>query len=102
MIVKGLTTEHLFLNSDLPRCAFPCTPCRICSLIQAACCGWRTAQTQETPHSQVLGLGVTVLRLTSRQEDRPAGLALISSLRKRLANLPTEDELWRVRLPKTT
>ena len=55
--------------------------------------------------AQSVELGVAVLRLASKEGDRPAGLALISSLRKRLMNLPGElaaDELLRVRLQGLT
>lgn len=41
------------------------------------------------------------LRHISEEEDRPAGLALISSIRKRMLNLPGDlaaDKEWRVRL----
>ena len=41
--------------------------------------------------------------LISSKGDRPAGLALIASIRKRLYSLPSgvvAEERWRVRLPK--
>ena len=50
--------------------------------------------------AQSVALGVCVARLISREDETPAGLALIASLRKRLVNLPREiagDHLWRVR-----
>lgn len=53
--------------------------------------------------SQSIALGAAVVRLVSREDDRLAGLALITSIRKRLANLPAgcvSDEFWRVRLPQ--
>ena len=37
-----------------------------------------------------MDLSVAVLRLISKEEDRLAGLSLISSIRKRLLNLPGE------------
>ena len=54
---------------------------------------------------QGVELGVQVLHLAPREGDRLAGLALIASLRKRLANLPGElaaDAPLRVRLPRRT
>lgn len=53
------------------------------------------------PDAQSLHLCVTLLRFISREEETPAGLALISSLRKRLSSLPEDmaaDVMWRVRL----
>lgn len=49
--------------------------------------------------------GFTVLRLISREDGRRAGLALISTIRKRLLSLPNEvaaDETLRVRAPNAT
>ena len=49
---------------------------------------------------QVLTLGFSVLHLISSEADRPAGLALITTLRKRLENLPgATDNEQRVRAP---
>ena len=53
--------------------------------------------------AQSVQLGMTLLRLITREDERPAGLALISTLRKRLCSLPGElsaDMMWRVRLRK--
>ena len=53
--------------------------------------------------AQSVALGAAVVRLVSREDDRLAGLALISTIRKRLSNLPADcasDELWRVRMPQ--
>lgn len=54
---------------------------------------------------QVLELGVAVLRLISRKEDGLAGLALMSSIRKRLMNLPGDlaaNESLQARNPSLT
>ena len=54
-----------------------------------------------TCDAQSLVVALKVLQLVTKEEDRPATLALISSLRKRLVNLPgnlAADEAWRVRL----
>ena len=48
--------------------------------------------------AQSVHLSITLLRHTSRDDEGPAGLALISSLRKRLGSLPAElsaDVMWR-------
>ena len=53
--------------------------------------------------AQSVGLAVAVLRLITREEERQAGLALASTIRKRLLNLPgglASDEAWRVRSTK--
>lgn len=53
-----------------------------------------------TCDAQGIRVGVSVLRLISREGDMTAGLALISSIRKRLVNMPADlaaDEVWRVR-----
>ena len=47
---------------------------------------------------QAVEQGVAVLHIISEEHDRPAGLALISTMRKRLRNLPSADEEWRVRM----
>ena len=61
---------------------------------------WLAArQMHGTCSAQGIRVGVSVLRLISREGDRAAGLALISSIRKRLLNLPADlasDEVWRV------
>ena len=62
--------------------------------------GWRTVLTHSAPDAQSVNLGVNALRLASREEDVPAGLALIASLRKRLVNMPGKlpaNERCRVR-----
>ena len=68
--------------------------------------GWHRAQAYGVLLvAQGLDLGLTALRLVSHEEDMQAGLALITSIRKRLCNLPGElvaDEMWRVHLPDTT
>ena len=58
------------------------------------------AATQGTPNAQSYAVAMSVLRLITKVDDRLAGLALVSSLRKRLSNLPgnlAADETWRVR-----
>ena len=62
---------------------------------------WQRAQEQRNLDAQAIELGVAALRLISTEDDRPAGLALIASIRKRLYSLPSElaaEEMWRVRL----
>ena len=52
------------------------------------------------PDAQSVFLSVTLLRLASKEDQRLAGLALISSLRKRMCSLPGEvagNVVWRVR-----
>ena len=51
--------------------------------------------------AQSIMVALSVLRLVTKDDDGLAGLALISSLRKRLCNLPgnlATDKAWRVRL----
>ena len=53
------------------------------------------------PDAQSVNLSMSLLRLISKEDERLAGLALISSLRKCLCNLPEEiaaDVILRVRL----
>ncbi len=70
----------------------PSPPCHILlpSQVQEARIGWHRAQTQGMPDVQHVYISVTLLRHNLREDERLAGLALISSLRKRLCNLPWE------------
>ena len=94
-------TEVMFLLGDLPLFASLCLQCpRPCGFAR------RTAQSHGALMlhgcAQSINLGACVARLTLSEEETPAGLALIASLRKRLANLPSDlaaDKLWRVRWP---
>lgn len=53
--------------------------------------------------AQSLALGIAVLRLTLREDDKQAALALVATLRKRLCNLPGDlDDMSRVRSPHAT
>ena len=52
--------------------------------------------------AQSVGLAVAALRLITKEEERQAGLAIASTMRKRLLNLPgglASDAAWRVRFP---
>lgn len=63
--------------------------------------GQQRVQAHGTCDAQSMRLGISVMRLVQREDERLAGLALLSSIRKRLSNLPSEvaaDEMPRVRL----
>ena len=91
----------------MPCVVFRVTPCQAnpqfsCSVRRQ---DWQACGAQRPRDAQTVDLGVNALRLTLREQDDAAGLALIASLRKRLLNLPPElaaDETWRVRLPRVT
>ena len=89
---------------DLPLCALPCMPRCSPSPFQQTCRRLaKGASASNISGVQVLILGFSVLHLISSEADTPAALALVTTLRKRLANLPGDpatDSKRRVRSPR--